>query len=550
MKEFKILGFLDKLKPLFEKLGADYFIMRRILQIKLVMDGRRVPTVFAGKNNDKNADSDNKFFKSLWIYVLMGLILIPFIIMKNNYIYQMSIVFVIVMFFIMTSLISDFSSVLLDIKDKVIIGIRPVDPKTLRLAKTIHISIYMFFITGALTGPALLVSLFTQGIVFFLIFLLSLILLNMFIIVLTALAYFLVLRFFDGEKLKDIINYIQIVLSITLMLGYQLLGRLFSIANLDIQFTPKWWQYFMVPVWFSAPFQMIKKSEVNSRYVIFTIMAVVIPIISILVYTKLMPAFERNLQKLSNNYEKNKKTKGKSVQLLSKILCRNREERIFFRFAFDMMKNEREFKLKVYPTLAYSIFFPFIFVLQLLTNTNISEISQGKSYLYIYLCGMMLPTVIITLRYSEGYKGAWIYKALPINNIEPVFKGTIKAFIIKLFFPIILFQSIIFTIIFGVRIVPDLLMVFLNMMIFNILCFLALEKYLPFSEAFQSSQQGNGGITLILFMLLGVLAGIHFILTRVSYGVYIYLVLSFIVNLVLWKLSFNVSPYKINRNFH
>ncbi|MDV3427171.1 MAG: hypothetical protein LIR50_08315, partial [Bacillota bacterium] len=201
-------------------------------------------------------------------------------------------------------------------------------------------------------------------------------------------------------------------------------------------------------------------------------------------------------------------------------------------------------------SLAYSIFFPFIFILQLLTSTDMTGISQGKSYLYIYLCGMMLPTVLIMLRYSEGYKGAWIYKALPINNAAPVFKGTIKAFIVKLFLPVFLFQSIIFTAVFGIRIVPDLLLVFLNMMIFNILSFLAIEKHLPFSEAFQSSQQGNGGITLILFMLLGVLAGIHFVLTRVSYGVYIYLVLSFIVNLVLWKLSFNISPYKINRNFH
>jgi hypothetical protein len=86
MKDFKLLRFLDKLKPVFNVLGADYIVMRRILQIKLIMDGRRVPTVFAGKNNDKNADSDNKFFKSLWIYTLMGLILIPFVSMQNIYI--------------------------------------------------------------------------------------------------------------------------------------------------------------------------------------------------------------------------------------------------------------------------------------------------------------------------------------------------------------------------------------------------------------------------------------------------------------------------------
>lgn len=544
MKDFKIFRFLDKLKPIFEKLGVDYRVMRKILQMKLLMDGRRVPTVFAS-NNKNEEDDGNKFLKSLWIYILMGLTLIPFVVMKNNYIYQMSIVFVIVMFFVMTSLISDFSSVLLDIRDKNIIGTKPVDPKTLRLAKTIHISIYMFYITAALVGPALLVSLYSQGILFSIIFLFSIILLDLFIIVLTSLVYFLILRFFDGEKLKDIINYIQIILTIVLSIGYQLLGRLFSIVDLKIQFTPKWWQYFIAPIWFSAPFQMIKKSEVNSYYITFTIMAIVIPIVSIIVYTKLMAVFERNLQKLNNNYENNKKAKRKPIELLSKILCRNKDERIFFRFASDMMKNEREFKLKVYPSLGFSIAFPFIFLFQEFTRSGIKEVSQGKSYFFIYFSGMMVSTIMLMIRYSERYKGAWIYRALPINNVSHVFKGTIKAFIAKLFFPIFLFQSIIFIAIFGVRIVPDILVAFLNIMIFNMLCFMVSEKSLPFSQPFGSAQKTNGFINLMLSIVLGILGLIHYKIANISHGVYIYLFLSFVVSFVIWKVAFNVSPKKV-----
>lgn len=546
MKDFKILRFLDMIKPLFEKLGANYKVMRKILQIKLLMDGRRVPTVFT--NNKKKEGDDNKFIKSLGIYFLMGLILIPFIIMKDNYIYQMSIVFVIVMFFIMSSLISDFSSVLLDIKDKNIIGVRPIDPKTLRLAKTIHVSIYMFYITIALVGPALLVSLYTQGILFFFIFLIFIVLLDMFIIVLTSLVYYLVLRFFDGEKLKDIINYIQIILTIVLAVGYQLLVRLFSIVDLNIQFTPKWWQYFIVPIWFSAPFEMLKKSEINISNIIFTVMAIVVPVAAFVMYVKLMPIFEKNLQKLSNNYENNKKSKKKSIQLLSNIVCRSNEERIFFRFASEMMKNEREFKLKVYPSLGFSIVFPFIFIFQQLSDRSIKEISLGKSYLFIYFCGMMLSAAIMMIRFSERYKGAWIYKTLPIKDIAPVFKGTLKAFIINLFLPVFLVEVLIFIAIFGIRIVPDMVIVFINIMIFNIICFMATKKSLPFSESFEFVQEANGVINLLLAIVLAILAGVHFVFTKFNYGVYIYLVLSFIVNLVLWRLAFNISLDKLNKN--
>lgn len=548
MTDFRILRFLDKLKPIFEKLGADYTVMRKILQIKLLLDGRRTPTIFAGSKM-KASQYSNKFLKSLWLYVLFGVILIPFVIMKNNYIYQMGFVFAIVMFFIMTSLISDFSSVLLDIKDKNIIGTKPIGPITIRLAKTIHIFIYMFCMTFALVGPALLVSLFAQGIIFFLTFLLSLILLDMFCIILTSLVYFMVLRFFDGEKLKDIINYVQIILSLAIMVGYQLIGRLFDIVDLKIEFIPRWWQYFIAPIWFSAPFQMIKSAEVNSRYVIFSAMAVVVPILSIVIYIKLIPLFENNLQKLSNSYGNAKKAKGKSVQLLSKILCRSKEEGIFYRFAFDMMRNEREFKLKVYPTLGYAIVIPFILMFQLLTHSGIKEISQGKSYLFMYFCGMLLPTVILMIGNSERYKGAWIYKALPIRNVMPIFKGTIKAFITKLFFPMFLFEAIIFTIIFGIRIVPDLLMMFLNMMIFIIFCFMAMDKILPFSKSFEAIQKANTGNILLLLIVLAIMAGIHYALTYISFGIYLYVILAFIINMILWKVAFNITPNKLNKEY-
>lgn len=549
MKDFKILGLLDKLKPAFTKLGVEYEIMRKILQVKLLMDGRRVPTVFAANNNKKKDDTDNgnKFVKSLWIYILMGVILIPFVVMKSNYIYQMGTVFTIIMFFIMTSLISDFSSVLLDVKDKGIIGTKPISPKTLRMAKTIHITIYMFYLTAALVGPALIVSIFTQGAVFSLLFLLLLVLVDLFIIVLTSLVYFVVLRFFDGEKLKDIINYIQIILSMVLMIGYQLVGRLFDIVDMKIEFVTRWWQYLVAPIWFAAPFQILKTAEINATYIIFAIMAILVPIIAIIVYIKLMPMFEQNLQKLTNNHRKAKKAGRKPGHLLAKLLCRSTEERIFFQFASDMMRNEREFKLKVYPSLGFSLIFPFIFIFQQLSRSSLQEVAQGSSYLFIYFSCLILPTIVMMMKYSERYKGAWIYKALPIRNVVPVFKGTIKAFLARLFIPLFLFEALIFTYIFGVRIVPDLMVVFFNTMIFNVLCFMMMEKAFPFSEAFDAAQQANAGATIALMALVGVIAAVHFGLTKINNANYVLLAISFVVNLILWSIAFRISPEKLNK---
>lgn len=549
MKDFKFLKFLDKFKFFFRKLGVDYEVMRKILQIKLLMDGRRVPTVFSANDNKKNEkENSNRFLKSLWVYVLMGIILIPFILMDSSYLFQMSIVFSVVMFFIMSSLISDFSTVLLDVKDKNIIGTKPVDSRTLNFAKTIHVSLYMFYITTALILPGLIASFLKQGIVFSLMFVVATIFLDMFIIVLTSFLYLLILRFFDGEKLKDVINYFQIILSLVIAVAYQLVGRLFQVAEMNIQFTPKWWQYLLPPVWFSAPFEMMKKSEVNVVYIILTVMAIVIPILAMAFYIKSMDMFEENLQKMTNNSGKRKKVKRKPGGILSTVLCRSKEERIFFRFASDMMKNEREFKLKVYPSLGFAIIFPFIFIFQRLSMSSFAEISKGKSYFFIYFTGMMLSSVMMMIKSSGTYKGAWIYKIMPISNYKPVFRATIKAVIAKLFLPIFLFQAVVFIAIFGVRITGDLVVVFLIMMIYTLICFMVMEKALPFSQPFDASKDSNVGITFILMFGIGALWGVHYFIGKMDYGFYILLGVSVIANLILWNVAFNIKPEKLNKS--
>jgi hypothetical protein len=60
VKDFKYLKFLDIFKTLFIKIGVDYPIMRRILEIKLLLDSRRVATVL--NNNNKKADKKKTIF--------------------------------------------------------------------------------------------------------------------------------------------------------------------------------------------------------------------------------------------------------------------------------------------------------------------------------------------------------------------------------------------------------------------------------------------------------------------------------------------------------
>ena len=46
MRDFPSLKLLDRFEKVFTSFGVDYPIMRKILQVKLIMDRRRVPTIF------------------------------------------------------------------------------------------------------------------------------------------------------------------------------------------------------------------------------------------------------------------------------------------------------------------------------------------------------------------------------------------------------------------------------------------------------------------------------------------------------------------------
>jgi ABC-2 type transport system permease protein len=539
MENFKTLQFLDRLKWLFEKLGVDYPMMRKILQVKLTMDQRRMPTVFsqqAKKKNGKEAEDDNRFMKSLWVYGLLGLFLIPFVLFGENYIFQMSIVFGIIMFVVMTTMISDFSTVLLDIRDSHILSTKPITKKTISAAKAVHISIYLFFLTVSITAGPMIAGLIKHGVLFFILFFIEMILLDLLIIVLTALSYLLILRYFDGEKLKDMINYVQIILSIGMAVGYQLVARSFELMDIEIMFEPSWWQFLVPPVWFAGSFETLLNSNSEPYFVIFSLLSLIVPIASFAVYIKLMPAFEENLQKLANNSGKYKVAEKKLDLFLAKIICPNKEERAIYRFAQNMMRNEREFRLNVYPSLGISLILPFLFIFNQFRENTFENITSGNGYLNIYFCLIFIPNAVIMLKYSGRYKGAWIFKIAPLKDLTPLLRGTLKAFIVKLFLPVFFVLSMLFTIIFGIRIIPDLAIVLINSIFFTVISTLLIKGSLPFSESFDAIQQYDGWKTLPYMLMIALFAGLHYVSGFSQNGRYIYLAVMLIVVIFSWKI--------------
>jgi hypothetical protein len=546
MKDFFLLKLLDKFASAFNKFGINYNQIRMILKVKLTLDSRNIPTIMGNKNRK---DSDNLGVWSMVIYLFMGFMISIFAWIPFPLFYKMNIIFGMIIFMVLATMISDFSTVLLDVKDKFILLPRPVSNKTIKMAKTIHVSYYLMRITLALSGPSLLMCLIHYGPIFFLVMLLEMILLCGLVMFFTSLLYFAILSAFDGEKLKDIINYFQIGLTVFMTVAYQLIGRMFNISQLNITYTPKWWNFLLPTTWFSAPLIIVQNNSNSLFYYASTAIAVIVPIICFIIYTKvIVPNFEEKLQKLNENGGGKHRLKAFSInKAIAALACSGKEERAFFTFAQNMIASERKLKLQLYPSLAFSVVLPLIMIFNVGSHQSIAKtfnaLQTSNSYLNIYWGIAMVSVSVYYISNSEKYRGAWIYRTLPIENPGIVFKGAFKAFMFKFNIPLMALLALVFIPLFGARIIPDIILIFINMFLLAMAFYRTSSKQLPFSKDFQAAKSGGTrvGIMFLLFAICGAMAGIHFALIHVPFGVTINIAISLLITCLIWHFSFRVS---------
>ncbi|MGL4664584.1 MAG: ABC transporter permease [Clostridium butyricum] len=534
MGEYKLLKFLDKFKGLYTRVGVDYEKMRIILKIKLTLDRRRTSTIM-GSSNKKDEESENSFVYALIMYGIIGAFIGIIILSSSNAMFSFSIAFGMFMFFVLTSFISDFSNVLLDVRDKNVIGTKGVNNKTIAAAKVTHICYYIFLISLALSWLSI-IGMFRFGILTGILFLGELIVADILMIVITALIYLFILRFFNGEKVKDILNFVQIALTIVMTIGYQFLGRMFNVFDLNIVYKSRIWNLLLPPMWFAAPLYAVNGGEINKIIIMLITLAFIVPIIAIILYLKNISKFEDSLSKL-NSVRNNEKEKSKGVfYRFGRWTCRNNEEKAAYNLSVSVMKREREFKLKAYPNLGFIIIFPILFIFIFTNNYEGIESIPLSMSLNIYWFILMIPAILMTLQYSNDYKAAWIYESVFIKDTANIYRGAYKALIVNLLLPLYLVESVIFTVIFGIQVLGILIIVFIFLLIFIATEHIIGKLSLPFTTKAGVVNNGSNLLNILLGMILvGIAATINYFLLSNIIALIVYGIALVIVALFMWR---------------
>ncbi|MBK0383383.1 hypothetical protein I5M32_10460 [Pedobacter sp. SD-b] len=516
-----IINFVLLLKPIFQKFGVDPEQLRIILITKMKMDDRR-PNVY-NQRQKKKKEVNNASWIVMFFLGLTGLFFTFLLASLKQPFLAHTVYFSAFMVMLAITLISDFTNVLIDVRDNYIILPRPVNDRTFTVSRILHIGIHTAKMAFAISISGVIYSFIGEGVLSGSMFIIEVLIATTLSIFLVNITYLIVLKITSPQKFKDFISYFQIILSIVIFAAYYTLPRLIEsslIKKIDISNVKV---LAIVPsYWLAALHELVVNIKIAqlSTY-IYAALAILSPIVSLYLVVKVLaPGFNQKLSSISASGDDgvvvSSEGKGASkgfMNIIAQKIAPHPLENAGFKITWLLSSRYRDFKVKVYPSFAYVpvyfVYFGFINKKGGSLSDNWHHLLEGRMYiLLMYLTGFVLTTVLQHISMTEKYKASWVFFTTPHNQPGRILGGMFKAVVIKYYLPYFIAIGIFSITFWGPAVINDLILVFMVGTLYGLLVALFQVKGFPFS---QPPNNQKGGKMFITFLIMAVPAGLGFL---------------------------------------
>jgi ABC-2 type transport system permease protein len=459
----------------------------------------------------------------------MGLFFLVSFSVGKDYVSHLTIYFSLYIVLLSSMLISDFTSVLIDVRDNYIILPKPVNDRTIVLARLLHIIIHLAKLVVPMTLPGIVYMIIKTSVWGALVFIVLLGLSTLLTIFMINASYLLILRLTTPARFQSVISYFQIFITIFIYGGYQLgLRAMDNAAMQGYDFSALPYIWIAPSFWFAECWQGLFALQIQPGYIAGAIMSFVTPFISIWIVIKYFaPSFNQRLAQISGaNPAPSIRRKGKNISasghgyagLLARIFTSDGPEKMGFLFCWKMSGRSKDFKIKVYPGIGYFLVYlviMFVTSKKVTIHSLLHDTVQGKRAVLsvLYFCSLVLIMAISQIPYSEKFKAAWIYFTTPVQSPGKLLTGALKALLFKFYLPVIVLITIPAIYIMGPAAIPNLLLGFCNQLLICSLITYISPKYLPFS-ANQSVAEKSGSFLRTVYTLVipSVIGIVHYFL--------------------------------------
>jgi hypothetical protein len=499
----KAASFLKPFKSIIEKTGANFVQVCHLVDLKLLLDNRK-----ARPNSASAKDPNNSLIRQTITYLVVGTFM-SLMFFKSNDLFLISFsTHIYLMVMVTITMLAEYSVTLFDTRDNTLLIPLPVNGQTLGWSRVLHIMIYLLLLTGSLALPSVVITHIKFGAIAGLMLIVSTVLNTIFTLFFTLFIYLGLMKFTSGDKLKDIMMYIQVGFTVVIMVGYQFVPRLVIPMSLNGEMIQPHWYFLLIPpAWFSMLISVLQSQSVI--IVSGAVLGIVFPIVSMLfIGKKLFYGFDKKLTQLNTGDNSSKRMKeGKTAKengiwfrTVSLVLGIPKNEIPVFRLMWKLSGRERLFKQSLLPMIAYMVVIPLFSVF----TKNDMRSFESKYLTFIYFTIMtssMIPNVI---GIGNANHTSWIYRIIPNLKPSAIMSNAVKASFGKYFLPIFTVMVLPLVYVKGAMALVDVLAVLL----FNYLVVLATLYFqrplMPFSQTKTAAQGGKTALRmfLIIFMAL------------------------------------------------
>lgn len=549
------LKFIAIFDPLWQRLGANPAQLRAILDAKLKMDSRRQSAFRRGYSHTAK-ETKGQDWLSIIVHFFFGLMLGVLIAVVPDKTTALTLYFSAWMVFLAMTIITDFTEVLMDVRDNYILLPKPVSDRTLTLSRILHIFLYLSKNALAFTLPALIILVFVRpsGLPVFL--LQSLIVVLMVVFIVNAF-YLLMLRLTTPRRFRDIINYFQIGFSILIFAAYYLLPKLFDFSSIETAQVLNYpASYIAPPLWIAAIWKVLVELDFGVVPLVLSGLAVIVTAIGgYLVATVLAKNLSRKLIAITQGEKESDAVQpvktisenGNWGTRFASILTTTPAESAAFQFTWLQTLRNRDYKLKTYPALGFiPIFFIYLAVNgEGSISDRLASLHEGEKYLVlIYLCVAMVTTPLTNTLYSEKFKASWVFFVTPVERPGEIILGSFKAILSQFLLPYYAFAWVTGLLIWGWEIMDDYLLGLSVLTLFALSILKILFNKIPFSQSWTELNKGSNTVKSILALLfVAVAGGLHYLVAGKTIWILAAAIVVAALAVVMYK-SVRLTPWK------
>jgi len=337
--------------------------------------------------------------------------------------------------------------------------------------------------------------------------------------------YAAILRYVHFRKLKNVLSYLQLVMSFVVYGSYSLLPSFIEKVGADLPATKPWWVYLLPMSWYSSFFDLaggtLNPVSILAAAVGVVCFVAVIPF----ALSKISMTYAESLSEASTVPEEKTSGQSSGSRSVSSFFQRD-EDRAIAMLIRSQFKHDTRFRLGILAIIPLTILYLFMGLRgggKLFDPFNPDWKSLANSALIYFVIVLFPMTIKEAVTRSESYLASWIFFVTPASQTRLVL--SVKKILFWFFVvPYLSLLAVVFLYYFGN--VVHVLMHMLVLVLFSysfLQVFLLVNPQMPFSVPRQLGERATIlGTVMILgpVVLVGLLLGFSFFVYK-NTGVYI-----------------------------